>query len=726
MDLFSHSDAPTQNQSAQEEMAKLNEEIHAHNEAYHGKDAPIISDGDYEALVRRYKALALANPQFARPSDAINQVGSAPSDAFAPIKHSVPMISLDNVFDREGLRAWLDSRMKLLDLPAGSTLQMTSEYKFDGISLSIRYEDGVLINAATRGDHETGEDVTANALTVEGIPHRIKGKAPKILEVRGEVMMSKAVFNELNESGSAGKTFANPRNAAAGSMRQKDPSKTAQRKLFFIPHGLGEVSEDFADWHRDRPNWLDTTNILSAMGFGITWFQEPVIWNTNGTAEELIAIYDRIEDKRASLPFDIDGVVTKINDEQLRKRLGQTSKMPAWAIAHKFPAEKATTELGDIDIQVGRTGRLTPVARLMPVTVGGVVVSNATLHNQDYIKNLDLRLGDTVLIERAGDVIPKVLKCMTPKSEHDLLPVWQFPTQCPACGSDVVRAEGEADSYCEGSFHCPAQITERLAHITGRDALDIDGLGEKIIVELHADNIIKKPVDIFCLEQHASGLSVREGWGAKKVSNLLGSIEKARKTTVDRALYCLGIRQFGKSATKNIAREWGDMGSIMEKIENFIVLRQAYALKHKDLTRTAADADKEACKDIADIIAIPDIGPVIVRNILDFFEDHENAREAQLLFEQLQLTTVEKPVQTQSAVTGKTIVFTGSLQTMSREQAKEQAEKLGAKVSGTISKKTDLLVAGPGAGSKLAKAESLGVETIDEAAWNAIVSQAEG
>lgn len=702
---------------ARAEHAELSAKIKKHNDLYHDKDSPEISDQHYDEMMLRIRAIEKDYPDLKTPESPTQIVGAPVGGKFPPVKHAKPMLSLDNIFDEAGLREWIEGRRSLLGLHELDHLAMTSEMKIDGLSLSLRYENRKLKTAATRGDGETGEDVTKNALYVKGIPHTLPADAPEILEVRGEVYMDKETFLKLNESGAAGRTFANPRNAAAGSLRQKDPKKTAQRELVFAPHGLGEGTPIHDDW-------IEVAKILTSWGFGPADGPQTKIHYHSGKPEEILAIFNAINEERASLAYDIDGVVHKVRSLKLREKLGQISRSPRWAIAHKFEAEQGITTLNDITVQVGRTGRITPVARLEPINIGGVVVTNATLHNEDHIRSLDLRIGDKVVIQRAGDVIPQIVGYATDEQEHSKLDKYAFPTSCPVCGSSVMRAEDEADGYCEGSMYCDAQITEKLIHIAGRDALDIDGLGEKIIQELYADGILKTPGDIFRIKNHQNDLVSREGWGQTSVNKLVSMIDSARETTVDRALYSLGIRQVGRSATKAIAREWGSMDEVLAHISELSDIRQLTRSSCLAQGMEYAEADKRALKKVAETVSINDIGPIVLRNLIDFFADEQNEKVAQDFFNQLNIKTLEKVQTKQSDVTGKTVVFTGTLETMSREEAKAQAEKLGAKVSGSVSAKTDLLVAGPGAGSKLAKATSLGVKTITEDEWSEIVRNA--
>lgn len=703
---------------ARRELARLSSEISRHASLYHTDDQPELIDADYDAMVRRNTAIEERFPDLVRTDTPSNKVGAAPSSKFPPARHARQMLSLDNLFTREDAEDWVARTRRYLGLADGTALPMVSEFKLDGLSISLRYEDRRLSCAATRGDGEVGENVTANAMVVTGIPHELPDDAPDLLEVRGEVYMDKQTFLDLNESGAAGKKFANPRNAAAGSLRQKDPAKTAKRGLVFAPHGIGESSRPAVG------DWGDTIAQLSSWGFGPPKGPQDRVWRHDGTVDEIMAVFEEIERDRAALPFDIDGVVHKVNSIETRDRLGQVSRTPRWGIAHKFPAERAGTTLRNITEQVGRTGRITPVARLDPVSVGGVLVSNATLHNADFITNMDLRIGDTVVLQRAGDVIPQIVGHDTPAETHQALEPYVFPTSCPVCGSAIVRDPEEADSYCEGSLHCGAQIVERLVHIAGRDALDIDGLGEKIITELHAEGILAKPADIFRLGRHRAGLIEREGWGVTSVDKLLRSIDTARTATVDRGLYSLGIRHVGRSATRALAREWGGIEDVMQRIRDMADLRDVAYGEFYGAGASDRVADEKALKRVAETVAIADIGPVVMRNLIDFFTDEGNADLAASLFAELRLETLEKVKALASEVNGKTVVFTGSLETMSREEAKAQAERLGAKSSGSISAKTDLLVAGPGAGTKLKKASDLGITVITEQAWLEIVRNA--
>lgn len=696
------------------ELIRLAQEIELNSHLYHTLDAPIISDGDFDAMMKRNAQIEARFPELVLPNSPSTKVGAVPSAAFAPVTHAVPMLSLENAFNRHDLTEWLSARSNAAQ-PANDDLPVpvTVELKADGVSLSLRYENRVLVSAATRGDGSTGEDVTANALTITGIPQTLPSNAPDILEVRGEVVMPRKTFEHLNASGAAGRTFANPRNAAAGSLRQKDPSKTAQRGLVFLPHGIGETSAKLPE------RWSQMLVLLENwyLGADAPWGQR-MSWACNGHIDEIMKIHDKVYAGRADLPFDIDGMVIKFDRFEDREILGAISRTPRWAIAKKFPAEQAITRLNAIDVQVGRTGRVTPVARLEPVTVGGVVVSNVTLHNADHIKSLGLRIGDLVQIQRAGDVIPQIVGRVEPENGAENGSDYAFPTACPVCSSPITRVDGEIDAYCTGTFICAAQKRERLIHVAGRDALDIDGLGEAAITTLVENGFIDNLCDIFQLHRHRGALEALEGWGPASVDALLGSIERARSTSADRALYSLGIRHLGRSATKRLAREWGDIDSILAKIEEMSKARESISQCYCTQGESEHAADIKALAWIAKGLGIPDIGPVVIRNACNFFADEANATQAKAFFGQLNIETLEIVQAVSSPVTGKSVVFTGTLTTMSRDEAKASAEKLGANVSGSISKKTDILVAGANAGSKLAKANAIGsIKIMSEAEW---------
>jgi DNA ligase (NAD+) len=594
------------------------------------------------------------------------------------------MLSLDNAFSAEEVGEFVARVKRFLNLPGDAPVAFTAEPKIDGLSCSLRFENGALVLAATRGDGTTGEDVTANVRTIADIPQRIDG-APEVLEVRGEVYMSKADFEALNDrqEASGGKVFANPRNAAAGSLRQKDPSITGARPLRFLAHGWGEVSAPLADTQHDAMRRIEA--------FGIP-VSDLLVRCDNFDA--MLARYRAIEQARADLPFDIDGVVYKVDRLDLQERLGFVARAPRWGLAHKFPAEKAETTLEAIDIQVGRTGKLTPVGRLKPVGVGGVIVANVTLHNRDEIARLGLRIGDRVRIQRAGDVIPQVVENLTRDEPRD---PFVFPGRCPQCGSEAVAEEGEVDIRCTGGLICPAQRFERLRHFVSRGALDIEGLGEKSIAEFIELGWLNSPADIFRLHQHRDELLGREGWKDKSVDNLIAAIEAKREPDGPRFLFGLGIRHVGIVTARDLLKCFGTI---------------------EELRRVATSDDATA-----ELAAAEGVGPVVAEALVDFFHEPHN-REAldDLLSEVSPRPFVSDAKQTEWS--GKTIVFTGSLETMSRDEAKAQAERLGARAAGSVSAKTDLVVAGPGAGSKLKKAAELGIRVVDEAEWAAIVAGA--
>jgi DNA ligase (NAD+) len=674
---------------AREEHARLQAEIAEHDRRYHGLDAPIISDADYDALRRRYTALEEAFPKLADADSANRTVGAAPSEKFAKVRHRVPMLSLGNIFADEEAEEFCARVRRFLGLGDGAPLDVVAEAKIDGLSCSLRYENGELVQAATRGDGYEGEDVTANVRVVEAIPKRLKG-APKIFEARGEVYMRHADFAALNaRQAAAGKpVYANPRNFAAGSLRQLDPRMTAERPLAFFAYAWGEVSEPFASTQ---------FGAIEAMGrFGLPTNPMTKLCHS---AAEMLAQYRWIEEKRATLGYDIDGVVYKVNDLALQQRLGFVSRSPRWAVAHKFPAEQATTIVEAIDINVGRTGALTPIAKLKPVTVGGVVVSNATLHNEDEIERKDVRVGDTVLVQRAGDVIPQVLAVVLDKRPADSKP-YVFPETCPICGSAALREidekTGEKDVVrrCTGTLICPAQAVEGLKHFASRNAFDIEGLGEKLIELFFTEGLIRTPADIFTLKardgQGRPPLREWEGFGETSARNLFNAIDARRTIPLNRFLYALGIRHVGETNARRLARHFGDWESL----------------------RTAARAENAA----EEISAIGGIGPVVAEAIADFFAEPRNEAALDALVKEVTIEPMEA-VAAGHPLAGQTIVFTGSLEKMTRDEAKAVAERLGAKVSGSISAKTNLVVAGPGAGSKLAKARELGVETVDEDEW---------
>lgn len=663
---------------------RLAREIARHDKLYHDRDAPEISDADYDALVRENRALEDRFPHLVRADSPSKRLGAAPTTALAKVAHARPMLSLDNAFSADEVQEFVARIKRFLALPAEAFVAFTAEPKIDGLSCSVRYERGELVLAATRGDGSVGEDVTPNVRTIGDIPQHI-ANAPDVLEVRGEVYMSKADFEALNERQEAagGKIFANPRNAAAGSLRQKDASITATRPLRFLAHGWGELSEPLADTQYEAMKRIE--------GFGI-----PVadLFVRCDSITEMLSHYRAIEKARADLPFDIDGVVYKVDRLDLQERLGFVARAPRWGLAHKFPAEKAETTLEAIDIQVGRTGKLTPVGRLKPVGVGGVIVANVTLHNRDEIERLGLRIGDRVRIQRAGDVIPQVVENLT---RDEPRPAYEFPTRCPECDSEAVAEEGEVDVRCTGGLICPAQRFERLRHFVSRGALDIEGLGEKSIAEFIELGWLHSPADIFRLKNHRAELLGREGWKEKSVDNLLAAIEAKRRPDGPRFMFGLGIRHVGIVTARDLLKCFGTI---------------------EELRRVALSEGGEA-----EVSSVQGVGPVVAEALVDFFHEAHN-REA---LDDLLSEVSPQPFVSDARATewsGKTIVFTGSLETMSRDEAKAQAERLGARAAGSVSAKTDLVVAGPGAGSKLKKAEELGIRVINEAEWAQIVAEA--
>jgi DNA ligase (NAD+) len=674
---------------AREEHARLQTEIAEHDRRYHGLDAPIISDAEYDALRRRYTALEDAFPELAGADSLSRKVGAAPSERFAKVRHPMPMLSLGNIFADAEAEEFCARVRRFLGMSESTPLEVVAEPKIDGLSCSLSYENGELVQAATRGDGYEGEDVTANVRVVQAIPKRLDG-APKVFEARGEVYMRHDDFAELNRrQAAAGKpVYANPRNFAAGSLRQLDPRITAERPLQFFAYAWGEVSEPFASTQLDA--------IMAMRRFGLP--TNPLTRLCRSTPE-MLAQYRAIEEKRATLGYDIDGVVYKVNDLALQQRLGFVSRSPRWAVAHKFPAEQATTVVEAIEINVGRTGALTPIARLKPVTVGGVVVSNATLHNEDEIARKDVRVGDTVVVQRAGDVIPQVLAVALNKRPAGSTP-YAFPEACPVCGSAAVREiderTGERDVVrrCTGTLICPAQAVEGLKHFVSRNAFDIEGLGEKLIELFFAEGVIRTPADIFTLKardgRDRPPLREWDGFGETSALNLFNAIDARRTIALNRFLYALGIRHVGETNARRLARHFGDWESL----------------------RAAARAENAA----EELSGVAGIGPVVAEAIADFFAEPRNEAALDALLKEVTVEPMEA-VAAGHALAGKTIVFTGSLERMTRDEAKALAERLGAKVSGSISAKTNLVVAGPGAGSKLARARELGVETIDEEEW---------
>jgi DNA ligase (NAD+) len=701
---------------AANELMRLARQIAHHDRLYHAEDAPEITDAEYDALVRRNAEIEAAFPHLIREDSPSRKVGHAvAASPLGKVTHEVRMMSLDNAFSAEEVAEWLARMRRFLNLPDDAPLACTAEDKIDGLSCSLRYENGRLARAATRGDGQVGEDVTANVAHIPDIPQQLPGGVPAIFEVRGEVYMEKHAFTALNaaQREAGGKVFANPRNAAAGSLRQKDASVTAKRPLRFWAHGWGAASEV------PGATQSEVVAALRAWGFPVS----PLFATIEGGAEALIAHFDAIGRARAQLPYEIDGVVYKLDRLDWQERLGFVAKAPRWALAHKFPAERAETVVEAIDIQVGRTGKLTPVGRLAPVLVGGVTVTNVTLHNRDEIARLGLRVGDRVVIQRAGDVIPQVVENLT--RDEPRAP-FAFPEHCPECGSEAVAAAGEVDVRCTGGLICPAQRTQRLEHFVSRKALDIEGLGAKTIAQFFALGWLESPADIFRLHQRRAEIVALEGWQDKSVDNLLAAIEAKRTPDAARLLFALGIRHVGEVTARDLMKHCHTLEALRAAISS----PERGGGPRSGGGAGAADADSDSPTTGSppvgeDLLAIDGIGPSVVEALRDFFHEPHNIAVWEDLLSEVSPPRYE--VETvASRVAGKTVVFTGKLVGVSRDEAKAQAERLGAKAAGSISAKTDLLVAGPGAGSKLKKAAELGIETTDEAGWAAIVAEALG
>lgn len=708
-------DALTQSEAAAE-LERLAKEIAEHDRRYYAEDAPTVSDADYDALRIRNAEIEARFPELVREDSPSLKVGTAPSGAFGKVVHVVPMLSLDNTFSDGDVRDFVASVRRFLALPADRSLVFTAEPKIDGLSMSLRYENRRLVTAATRGDGTTGENVTANIRTIGEIPETLPKDAPDVVEVRGEVYMRRDDFFELNQRmAETGRVFANPRNSAAGSLRQLDPEVTRQRPLRFFAYAWGDTSAP-----------LGETQYEVVRRFGDWGFRVNDLMARCDTVEAMLEHYHRIEAERAEIPYDIDGVVYKVDRLDLQERLGFRSRSPRWATAHKFAAEKAMTVLNGIDIQVGRTGAMTPVARLEPVTVGGVVVTNATLHNEDYIKGIgnsgqpiregrDIRIGDTVVIQRAGDVIPQILDVVLEKRPEHAVP-YEFPHTCPACGSHAVREEGEAVRRCTGGLICPAQAVERLRHFVSRNAFDIEGLGEKQIEFFFQSDDralqVRSPADIFTLKERQrdslTKLENVEGFGAVSVKKLFAAIDERREVEFSRFLFALGIRHVGETNAKRFARHFLSFEAFRKVAEE------------ADMPEGKGDPGNAAWQELNNINGI---GSIVAGAVVEFFEEDHNRQVLDALLAQVTPLDEEPVGATDSPVAGKTVVFTGALEKMSRDEAKAMAEKLGAKVSGSVSKKTDLVVAGPGAGSKLKQATELGIEVIDEDAWFARVGK---
>lgn len=676
MNLFSKLDA-------QAEIENLSKEIAAHDARYYQDDAPIISDAEYDALRRKLEALEHEHPELIQKASPTQKVGAAPARGFRKIRHSMPMLSLANAFAEEDVQEFAARVRRFLGLGEADPVAVVCEPKIDGLSFSARYEKGVLTQGATRGDGEEGEDITANLLHV--LPARLNGNPPAVLEVRGEVYMNKSDFLALNAAQEvAGKQiFANPRNAAAGSLRQLDASVTATRKLCYFAYALGDISAPVAD-----TQW----GIIEALsGFGFATNLSNMI--KAETVSDIVSYYANMQEVRHTLDYEIDGLVYKLNRLDYQQRLGQVARAPRWAIAHKFPAEQATTILEAIEIQVGRTGALTPVAHLKPVNVGGVMVSRATLHNEDEIARKDIRIGDTVTIQRAGDVIPQIVSARREKEA----PLFEVQQHCPVCGSVAVREEGEAVRRCTGGLMCNAQLVERLMHFVSRDAFDIEGLGEKQIQAFWEAGQIKEPADIFTLEERDNAciakLKNKPGWGAKSAENLFAAIQKAKHITLARFIYALGIRYVGQTTAKLLARNY-----------------QSFSAWYEAMLSLSDDNIYN------DLTAIDGIGDAVGKALQHFFGEEHNRKVLNDLIAHLDIQDAEVIAKT-TPISGKTVVFTGTLTRLSRDEAKAQAERLGAKVAGSVSKKTDYVIIGADAGSKAKKAQELGVQILSEEEW---------
>ena len=760
-------------EQARKELAELSAQLSAHDSAYYGEDAPSISDAEYDALKARALEIEAKFPSLSSTDTPSQKVGAPVSEQFTEVRHGVPMLSLDNAFDDTDVREFVARVYKFLNLPMSEPIGFVAEPKIDGLSASIRYENGVLVRGATRGDGKTGEDVTANLLTIADIPQKLSGSRwPAVIEIRGEVYSPTEAFDAFNANAAmlGGKTYANPRNFAAGSLRQKNPKITAQRPLNFFAYAWGEVSEAFTDTQ------YGALEKFRDWGFKVNDRSARV-----ESAQALIDLYTALGTDRATLGYDIDGIVYKVDRLDLQGRLGFIARSPRWAIAHKFPAQQATTILEGIDIQVGRTGSLTPVARLHPVTVGGVVVRNATLHNEDEIERLDVRIGDTVTLQRAGDVIPQILGVVIDKRPEGTTP-YIFPTVCPVCGSEAVREGDQVKRHCTGGLICNAQIIERLKHFVSRRAFDIEGLGEKQLIAFHERDWIKQPADIFRLakdEEKLSALRREDGYGDTSVNKLIAGIDARRTISLDRFLFGLGIpdigeqtslvlaRHFGSwsalkeaavQASKGIASEdWHDLAGthaisprVMEQLATTDVpamapwaegaldmnVKQVFPLlaapARRSLIEKAGDwagigrlaqiaRDQGPSEMMNAIAGVSGVGPVAAAALAHFFREPHNREVVEALEAELTEIIAMEQTRTDTAVAGKTVVFTGSLEKFTRDEAKARAESLGAKVSGSVSKKTDYLVAGPGAGSKLKDAEKHGVQVLTEDDWLALI-----
>ena len=681
-------------EQATAELARLATRIAKLDEAYHRRDAPLVPDAEYDALRLRNEAIEARFPALKRADSPSERVGFGVAEGFDEVVHARPMLSLSNVFSEDDVAEFLARIRRFLNLPEDQELAIVAEPKIDGLSASLRYENRRFVQGATRGDGSTGENITANLRTIADIPRELPPDAPDLFEVRGEVYMPHSSFQALNEERAAAEAqlYANPRNAAAGSLRQLDSRITARRNLRFYAYAWGEVAS-----LPGRSQW-EVLEALRRWGFCVQAETRRCV-----SQAEMLDYYRDLEAKRATLEYDLDGIVYKVDRLDWQERLGMVSRSPRWATAHKFPAEKASTVLERIDIQVGRTGKLTPVARLTPVTVGGVVVSNATLHNEAYIRDKDIRIGDTVLIQRAGDVIPQVLEVVESERPDDAA-IYEYPKVCPVCGSHAVREEGEADWRCSGGLVCDAQAVEQLQHFVSRDAFDIEGFGAKQVRAFHEDGLVKTPADIFTLARRdkdaETPLAEREGWGEISAANLFQAIERRRTIGLDRFIYALGIRHIGQSNARLLARTYGSLARFLEAMD---------------------EAQNRECEAYGDLLDIDGIGAKVADALLQFLAEEHNQQALKKLTDEVTVVDMAAPSTGSSAVAGKTVVFTGTLERMTRSEAKARAESLGAKVSGSVSKKTDIVVAGPGAGSKLKKAEEFGLQVLSEDDWLALI-----
>jgi len=680
-------------EEAKKQLEYLAKEIEKADTAYYQNDAPYLDDAQYDALRHQNQAIEARFPHLVRPDSPSLRVGAKVKSEFKKVELSVPMLSLADIFSESEVSDFIMSIKRFLN--SSNDVVFTSEPKMDGLSFSALYEDGVFVRGSTRGDGRIGEDITANLKEIKGFPLFLDKNIPHIFEVRGEVFMSKADFLALNQKNEEEhkKTFANPRNAAAGSLRQLDARITGKRNLSYIVYTWGEVSEIL--WKSQ----VEFLSFVKSLGFPVNPYNKVC-----SDEKELLESYRSLMENRADLPYDIDGIVYKVNDLELQQRLGFLTRTPRWAIAHKFPAERAVTRLNNIRVQVGRTGALTPVADLEPINVGGVLVSHATLHNEDEIKRKDIRIGDMVVIQRAGDVIPQIIEVLKEK-RPEYLAEFSFPTVCPECGAHAVREEDEAVRRCTGGLSCPAQAVERLKHFVSREAFNIEGLGDKVIEDFYKEKIIQTPFDIFTLEERnrpadlfsakeSLNLENREGWGKKSVANLFEAIEKSKHISLQKFIYALGIRQVGTATAYLIAKHYHSFNDFMQAMIN---------------------------QDLQLLVSIDGVGPAMAKDIVEFFKEQHNLDVIQKLLSVIHVDVFDDVIQTDSAISGKTVVFTGTLLSLTRSEAKSKALSLGAKVAGSVSPHTDLVIAGENAGSKLTKAQELGIKIISEEEFNQLI-----